>query len=737
MENCLERSSKLGIAALALSILAFATGCHCQSCYVVGVGSAIQWTVPPQNTYYQYWADECDFHVNDTLYFEYDSSLHNVFVVQTANELYSCNGTNSVHNSTRTGVTEITLSTNNTRYYFMSLYGDGNDCYYNGMSFYISVGSCAFNDGQGDFSPSGAPDYPDYSPSGAPGNESTPTCAPNRGQVVMNENVSRLSLTSIPWGPHADSSWISSVLPPDVPLNSTIVFNYSRTDNHSVYRVEADGYVLCDISEGKEIEFGASYQLSEPGVYYFIDGNQSLCQYSNMRLEVVVNNPNDSGSHNLNVPLIVSVVASTSLVFAIFCILLYLYRKRLTKRYKRHSFMDESYHTKDEKVKASQDKKLRDGMLREKDGIKTCKLFTLKELEVATSHFSKENELGSGGFGTVYKAVLKDGQVVAVKRAISQRATDIEQFINEVSILSQVNHCNLVKLLGCCLDLKVPLLVYEFISNGTLEQHLSQSQQGQSTQFDWQRRFNIAIQTAEALKYLHSQANPPIVHRDVKAANILLDDNFGAKVADFGLSKLVEVGATHVSTAIRGTPGYLDPEYYFNSQLTDKSDVYSYGMVLLELITSKKPIDLTLGSTEQKNLALRLVPVIVNKGAREIIDPQLVNRLSEEDLATVEAVAEVAVACLVKEGASRPSMAEVVEMLQRIRGSKLQAGSFFKREEITSEKSWKPQSDWILSSFDTMGQSFDLEAGGQIMPESTSSVPQSPSNGLLSTSSKC
>jgi serine/threonine protein kinase len=143
-------------------------------------------------------------------------------------------------------------------------------------------------------------------------------------------------------------------------------------------------------------------------------------------------------------------------------------------------------------------------------------VFTLKELEFATKHFSKEKELGSGAFGTVYKGVLRDGKVVAVKRANTHKAADVEQFVNEVSVLSQVNHRNLVKLLGCCLDLKLPLLVYEYIPNGTLQEHLTLAQHGYSTKLNWHRRFNIAVQTAEALKYLHSEAMPPILHRDVK-----------------------------------------------------------------------------------------------------------------------------------------------------------------------------------------------------------------------------
>ncbi|CAM6129051.1 unnamed protein product [Calypogeia fissa] len=144
------------------------------------------------------------------------------------------------------------------------------------------------------------------------------------------------------------------------------------------------------------------------------------------------------------------------------------------------------------------------------------KMFTVHELKAATNNFCRDNELGKGAFGTVYKGILKDGQVVAVKRAMTRKETDMDQFINEVSILSQVKHPNLVTLLGCCADGKTPLVVYEFIPNGTLRQHLSKSHKWSSTKLDWPRRLHIAIQIAEALKYLHSEANPPVVHRDIK-----------------------------------------------------------------------------------------------------------------------------------------------------------------------------------------------------------------------------
>ncbi|CAM6129052.1 unnamed protein product [Calypogeia fissa] len=305
---------------------------------------------------------------------------------------------------------------------------------------------------------------------------------------------------------------------------------------------------------------------------------------------------------------------------------------------------------------------------------------------MATNNFSGENKLGSGPFGDVYKGFLRDGQVIAIKRLRIERAVDMTQFFNEVSILSQVNHPNLVKLMGCCVDPKIPMVVYEFISNGTLQEHLHKSGQSSFNKLDWPCRLHIAIQIAQALQYLHSQASPPIVHRDVKAGNILLDCHFAAKVVGFGLSKLLDIGASHISTQVKGTFGYMDPEYFSTFQLTDKSDVYSYGMVLLELITSMKPIDLTLEPTKQ-NLAVRMVPLINNKLSKDIIDTQLAENFSKEDFETLEAIAEVAVACLARNRASRPTMTQVVEMFKRIPQLQLQTELFLESAEISSSSS--------------------------------------------------
>ncbi|BBN18752.1 protein MpRLK-Pelle_WAK_LRK10L-8 [Marchantia polymorpha subsp. ruderalis] len=273
---------------------------------------------------------------------------------------------------------------------------------------------------------------------------------------------------------------------------------------------------------------------------------------------------------------------------------------------------------------------------------------------------------GTGGYGTVFKGTLPNGTVVAIKKTNHVSDAGSEQFLNEVTILSQVNHRNLVKLLGCCLETEVPMLVYEYIPNGTLYEHLQGLRGEKATPLDWSQRLQIAIETAEALTYLHSHAFPPIYHRDVKSTNILLDNSLTVKVTDFGLSRLVPKDATHVSTVVMGTPGYMDPEYYQNYQLTDKSDVYSFGVVLLELITSLKPVDFE-RKPQQINLAVLSIQAIKRGELADIVDPILLIPSDPKVMESIEAVALLALDCLAPQREQRPTMKEVMEHLGKIK----------------------------------------------------------------------
>ena len=203
------------------------------------------------------------------------------------------------------------------------------------------------------------------------------------------------------------------------------------------------------------------------------------------------------------------------------------------------------------------------------NNVQKKKLFNSKELKNVTNHFNKNRILGKGGQGTVYKVMLVDGRIVAIKKCNTVNKGNIEKFINEIIILSQINHRNVVKLLGWCLETEVPLLVYEFIPNGTLFQYIHEENE-EFPLLTWDMRLRIAIEVARALSYLHSTASLPIYHQNIKSSNILLDDKYRAKVADFGTSRLVAIDQSHVARLVYGTFGYLDLEYFQTSQFTEK-----------------------------------------------------------------------------------------------------------------------------------------------------------------------
>ncbi|CAM6087911.1 unnamed protein product [Calypogeia fissa] len=295
-------------------------------------------------------------------------------------------------------------------------------------------------------------------------------------------------------------------------------------------------------------------------------------------------------------------------------------------------------------------------------------LMSVRELKKATNNFADSARIGEGGFGNVYKGMLH-GTMVAIKRGKQEGSdTNIEtykrQFLKEVRILSQVNHRHLVKLLGCCMANKTALLVLEFVSNGTLEQHL----QGKirSSRLSWKQQLNIAVQTADALNYLHSAATFPIFHGDVKSANILLTEDFDAKVADFGISKLAPIHATHVTT-VGGTTGYMDPESFVTHRLTDKSDVYSFGVVLLELISAKPALDHRRPG-DNSSLVNLARSFIESANLQEFIDPFLMETYRDPTHAGQESILNVgrlAMQCLDMYSRNRPSMIEVLMELQK------------------------------------------------------------------------
>nr|AAT39269.1 putative receptor-like protein kinase [Oryza sativa Japonica Group]AAT85182.1 hypothetical protein [Oryza sativa Japonica Group] len=291
--------------------------------------------------------------------------------------------------------------------------------------------------------------------------------------------------------------------------------------------------------------------------------------------------------------------------------------------------------------------------------------FAYEELEEATDGFSDARELGDGGFGTVYKGELRDGRVVAVKRLYNNSCRRVEQFVNEAAILSRLRHPNLVLFYGCTSSRsRELLLVYEFVPNGTVADHLH-GHRAPERALTWPLRLNVAVEAAAALAYLHAVEPAPIVHRDVKTNNILLDANFHVKVADFGLSRLFPRDATHVSTAPQGTPGYVDPEYHQCYQLTDKSDVYSFGVVLVELISSKPAVDVT-RDRDEINLAGMAVNKIQRCQVDQLVDDELGYSSDEATRKTMTMVAELAFRCLQHNGEMRPPIKEVADVLRGI-----------------------------------------------------------------------
>ncbi|CAN8238685.1 unnamed protein product [Cochlearia groenlandica] len=279
---------------------------------------------------------------------------------------------------------------------------------------------------------------------------------------------------------------------------------------------------------------------------------------------------------------------------------------------------------------------------------------SLPVLEEATDSFSKR--VGKGSFGSVYYGRMKDGKEIAVKITADPSSYLNRQFVTEVALLSRIHHRNLVPLIGYCEEADRRLLVYEYMHNGTLGDHLH----GSSEPLDWPTRLRIAQDAAKGLEYLHTGCNPSIIHRDVKSNNILLDINMRAKVSDFGLSRQTEEDLTHVSSVAKGTVGYLDPEYYASQQLTEKSDVYSFGVVLFELLSGKKPV-----SVEDFGPELNIVHwarSLIRKGdVCGIIDPCILNKVKIE---SIWRVAEIANQCVEQRGHSRPTMQEVIAAIQ-------------------------------------------------------------------------
>lgn len=290
--------------------------------------------------------------------------------------------------------------------------------------------------------------------------------------------------------------------------------------------------------------------------------------------------------------------------------------------------------------------------------MRRAQMFTYEELERATGGFKEESLVGKGSFSCVFKGVLKDGTVVAVKRAITSpnKQKNSKEFHTELDLLSRLNHAHLLNLLGYCEEGGERLLVYEFMAHGSLHQHLH----GKNMALDWVRRVTIAVQAARGIEYLHGYACPPVIHRDIKSSNILIDEEHNARVADFGLSLLGPADSgSPLAELPAGTLGYLDPEYYRLHYLTTKSDVYSFGVLLLEILSGRKAIDM---QYEDGNIVEWAVPLIKSGDVNAILDPVL---KPPSDLDALKRIANVACKCVRMRGKERPSMDKVTTALER------------------------------------------------------------------------
>ncbi|KAJ6871655.1 hypothetical protein NC652_037115 [Populus alba x Populus x berolinensis] len=352
------------------------------------------------------------------------------------------------------------------------------------------------------------------------------------------------------------------------------------------------------------------------------------------------------------------VLGSMSLIVAISLVIAFIFYKK-HKRFYRQVF----------KKKSTQKLPFKTESLRE---------FSFPVLEMATNGFDNSMQVGQGGYGKVYKGVLADGTIVAIKRAHEGSLQGQKEFFTEIELLSRLHHRNLVPLVGYCVEQGEQMLVYEFMPNGSVG-HLLSGKFKRPASFSM--RMNIALGSAKGILYLHTEAEPPIIHRDIKANNILLDFKFTAKVSDFGISKLAPVqdcegDASHISTIVKGTPGYLDPEYFLTNKLTDKSDVYSLGVVFLELLTGMEPIS-------HGKYIVREINAACQSGIMfSIVDQKMGPYPSD----CVKKFMALALKCCHDEPAERPSMLEVVRELENI-SYMLQESGTISSEHETSEMS--------------------------------------------------
>ncbi|KAF5742730.1 putative receptor protein kinase [Tripterygium wilfordii] len=397
------------------------------------------------------------------------------------------------------------------------------------------------------------------------------------------------------------------------------------------------------------------------------DYNCSSCSssecYSNCSAlySTAANAKNNQKFWSLQMPIIVA-----EIVFVVFLVSIVSVTAVLYVRYKLQNCRCSGDGSKPKKINGTgspyqkEDNKVRPDLDELK--IRRARKFTYEELEIATGRFKDESLVGKGSFSCVYKGVLKDRTVVAVKKAIvsSDKQKNSKEFHTELDLLSRLNHAHLLNLLGYCEEGGERLLVYEFMAHGSLHQHLHGKEKAMKEQFDWVRRVTIAVQAARGIEYLHGYACPPVIHRDIKSSNILIDEEHNARVADFGLSLLGPADSSSPLAELpAGTLGYLDPEYYRLHYLTTKSDVYSFGVLLLEILSGRRAIDMKF---DEGNIVEWAVPLIKSGDISALLDPVL---KPPSDPEALRRIANIACKCVRMRGKERPSMDKVTTALER------------------------------------------------------------------------
>uniref|UniRef100_M4F0G8 non-specific serine/threonine protein kinase n=1 Tax=Brassica campestris TaxID=3711 RepID=M4F0G8_BRACM len=385
--------------------------------------------------------------------------------------------------------------------------------------------------------------------------------------------------------------------------------------------------------------------------------------------------PSPGGSNRITGAIAGGVAAGAALLFAVPAIALALWRRKTPQDH----FFD---------VPAEEDPEVHLGQL---------KRFSLRELQVASDNFSNRNILGRGGFGKVYKGRLADSTLVAIKRLKEERTQGGElQFQTEVEMISMAVHRNLLRLRGFCMTPTERLLVYPYMANGSVASCLRDRPESQPA-LDWPKRQGIALGSARGLAYLHDHCDPKIIHRDVKAANILLDEDFEAVVGDFGLAKLMDYKDTHVTTAVRGTIGHIAPEYLSTGKSSEKTDVFGYGVMLLELITGQRAFDLARLANDDDVMLLDWVKgLLKEKKLEALVDVDLQGNYIDEE---VEKLIQVALLCTQSSPMERPKMSEVVRMLEgdglAERWEEWQKEEMF-RQDFNYQNYNQPNTSWLI-----------------------------------------